>query len=521
MSQTIREFLVPHGADLTGVLATLHQRQPLEEGPWLTCEQRFFDSFDWRLFNASASFALCLDTEGSRLLWEDLAGEEPPLVQDWAGTPGLVADLPEGPVRERLAPILGVRRLLPVITIVSREQTLYLTGDGGQPCARLLVIVSEFREPTRGRTGPMAARLRLATRPEHTAEADALAADLHEGLELQRARMSIYTEALAAAGRRPGDYSSKLDFALTPDARADASVKTILGDLLKTIEANVEGAKAHLDPEFLHDLRVATRRTRSGLGQIKGIFPPELVTHYKARFAWLQQATGPARDLDVYRQGFGGYLAALPPALRPHLAPLEAYLVAQHRGAQCQVTEVLGSAEFRELIDAWRTFLAAPVPTHDAPASAERPVKAVADANLWRLYRQVRDEGRAIGPDAPPPELHELRKSCKKLRYLMEFFRRLYPTDEIAPLIKLTKVLLDNLGLFQDFAVQGQFLHEAALRMTADGSADTDTLLAMGALIASLLQRQEAAREAFDETFARFDTAGHRAAFRRLFKPAS
>ncbi|MBK1730791.1 CHAD domain-containing protein [Thiococcus pfennigii] len=524
MSDAIRDYLVPNGADLAGVLADLHRHQPLAEGPWLSREQRFFDSFDWRLYRAGATLALCLDTEGARLLWQDLDGEGPPLAQGlgppWQGAPGLAADLPAGPVAERLAPALGVRRLLPTITILGREQTLYVAGDGGRPLVRLLVVVGEFREPTRGRSGPLAARLRLEGLPGHAAEADALAAVLHKDLALQRARTSPFTEALAAAGRRPGDYSTKLDFRLDPEARADESAKAILRDLLATIEANIEGAKTHLDPEFLHDLRVATRRTRSALGQIRGVFPPERVAHGKARFAWLQQATGEARDLDVYRLALGDYLAALPPALRPHLAPLEDHLIARHREAQRRLTEALESAEFHTLIDDWRAFLAAPATTHDAPVNAARPIKAEADASLWRLYRRVRDEGRAIGPDSPPADLHELRKSAKKLRYLMEFFRRLYPKDEIAPLIKLTKALLDNLGLFQDLAVQGRFLREAARRMAADGEADTDTLLAMGALIGSLLQRGQGAREAFGETFARFDTAGHRATFRRLFKPA-
>ena len=45
---------------------------------------------------------------------------------------------------------------------------------------------------------------------------------------------------------------------------------------LDTLEANVEGTRADLDSEFLHDLRVATRRTRSALSQIKAVLPAEI-----------------------------------------------------------------------------------------------------------------------------------------------------------------------------------------------------------------------------------------------------
>ena len=47
-----------------------------------------------------------------------------------------------------------------------------------------------------------------------------------------------------------------------PAAEAAA---TILLRLLDTVEANVAGVLADIDTEFLHDLRVSVRRTRSAL----------------------------------------------------------------------------------------------------------------------------------------------------------------------------------------------------------------------------------------------------------------
>ena len=35
-------------------------------------------------------------------------------------------------------------------------------------------------------------------------------------------------------------------------------------------------------------------------------------------------------------------------------------------------------------------------------------------------------DGGAITPASPPESLHELRKRCKELRYLLEFFGSLY-----------------------------------------------------------------------------------------------
>ena len=43
------------------------------------------------------------------------------------------------------------------------------------------------------------------------------------------------------------------------------------------------------------------------------------------------------------------------------------------------------------------------------------------------MYKKVLKAGRAVTADGPAEEMHELRKDCKKLRYLIEFVRSLYP----------------------------------------------------------------------------------------------
>ncbi|HSQ57152.1 MAG TPA: CHAD domain-containing protein, partial [Gemmata sp.] len=103
-----------------------------------------------------------------------------------------------------------------------------------------------------------------------------------------------------------------------------------------------------------------------------------------------------------------------------------------------------------------------------------------ASRRIWKLYRRVLREGAAITPASPPEAIHDLRKTAKKLRYLMEFFRSLYPTDKIGPLVKILKGLQDHLGAYQDVHVQiGQLRQFSAELRQAD--APTETLLALGA----------------------------------------
>jgi len=193
--------------------------------------------------------------------------------------------------------------------------------------------------------------------------------------------------------------------------------------------------------------------------------------------------------------------------------------VGNYDEAHKAMAQALGSRKFRSLLESWRSFLQAPIPEHATTPNAMRPSKEVADERIWRMYRRVRKEGRAIAPDSPAEELHELRKSCKKLRYLLEFFSSLYPRAQVGALIKMLKVLLDNLGRFQDRAVQAEHLREIAEQMSVEGRAETETLLAMGALVGDLLGQQQQARIELAQVFADFDAPENQSLFRDLFSP--
>jgi len=520
MDRIAREYLIPDGIGLEDIEDLIRDRMRFVADPGYEVTRRFLDSFDWRLYLAQATLEERLDAEGRRLVWRDAGADTPPRIQDIDAAPGFAWELPAGPVRDRLEPVLGVRRLLPLPEVQSRVQPLRLLDEDAKTVVRLRLEDNRFKDAERDREGPLAARICLLPVRGYTAELWEAARMLSRELDPEPARTQVLAEALAAAGRRPGDYSSKLDYRLDGDQRADASAKEILRGLLDTLEANLEGAEANLDSEFLHDLRVATRRTRSALTQIKGVFAPELVADYKTRFAWVQQITGPMRDLDVYLLDFEGYQASLPAPLRPGLEPLRAFLADHYDGVHKALVQALGSTEFTDLLTSWRAFLETPVPERSAVPNAMRPTKAVADARIRRMYRRVRKAGRAVTPDSPVPELHALRKHCKKLRYLLEFFSSLYPQQRIGALVKTLKRLLDSLGRFQDTAVQIDHLRETARRMQDAGGVETDTLLAMGALIGNLFDRQRQARIEFAASFADFDSKPNRLVLRELFAPA-
>jgi len=566
-TQRTVELLVPPELDLSALMDAIGRYLPFTRGPDTTLSYRVYDSFDWRLFAAGASIEWCF-TEDSvwqhppsgllersaplrpMLRWRDLhRPDQAPIQQPLESEPGLLEELPEGPVRERLAALLEMRRLLPLVDVISQQTPLRLLNDDQKTVVWLLIEQNRFREPTSGRSGALACRLRLKSVRGYLACFEQARTVLSEQLGLSTLTEPMAQEALTAAGHLPGSYSTKLDQRLDPNQRADLATKQILRGLLETLEANVEGTRQNLDSEFLHDLRVATRRTRAALSQIKGVFPETVVAKHKQGFAWLQQVTGPVRDLDVYLLDFPALEQRVPPMLRDGLKPLHAQLQRQHGQAQRQLARELGSERFHHLLSDWRAFLDAPVPPTQAqavgletqadsavvqsgrnalveedqrqqhgppPPQAALPIKQVADQRIRKMLKRVRAEGRAITQESAPEALHELRKSCKKLRYLMEFFQSLYPKTQIREQIKQTKRLLDNLGRFQDTAVQAQHLCEQAGASTGSPGLPPATLLAMGALISQILSDQADARASFGEVFAEFDSAENAERFKVL-----
>lgn len=519
MSKSTLDFCLPAHLAADTAVSLIGERWRLAEEPARLSDRAYYDTFDWSLWGAGGVLEWHEEPGASQLIWTALDQESEPLSQPCPEAPAFAQDLPPGPVRSRILAPAGIRRLLPMMRIRARERILRLLDDEDKTVARIALEADHFADPASGREGELPTRLRLLPLRGYDEERDAALELLSGELGLEPSQTPAALEALTAAGRRPGDYSSKIDAKLDPRERADTVTKTILLGQLDTLERNVSGTRANLDSEFLHDLRVAVRRTRSALSQIRDVFPEPVVAYYKERFAWLQQLTGPVRDLDVYLLEFDTCQRSLPEPLRADLEPLRAFILSHYDEEQRRLADALASAEFADLISEWRTFLESPLPEIPEARDAKRPIKALADARIWRMAKRVRREGRAITPQSPAADLHELRKSCKKLRYLIEFFQSLYPGGDMRALIKRLKVLLDNLGSFQDIAVQAENLRGLAARMRAEGCANTDTLLAVGALIGGLLVRQQRAREEFAEIFAGFLADATQRRIRALFRP--
>jgi CHAD domain-containing protein len=310
------------------------------------------------------------------------------------------------------------------------------------------------------------------------------------------------SEALRALGRRPGDYSNKVDTDITAAQPASQAAATILLRLLDTIDANVAGVLADTDTEFLHDLRVSVRRTRSALKLFGDVLNGKEVAYFAAEFKWVGDLTTPIRDLDVHLLDFDDTARTLNAAKPDDLEPFRAYLEQRRRREFRVLTRGLKSARFTELSGRWREKLTAI--KDGKPSSGGGTTGALAAERTRIAFTKVARRGAAITAESPAESLHDLRKRCKELRYALEFFAPLYDRATQAKVVGELKRLQDCLGEFQDTEVQIGEIRALATAMLAAGEAPAVTLLAMGEVTAGLVSRQRVAREDFGRRFAAF-----------------
>ena len=525
MDVSDRDYLLAIDLGLDELEGGIAQRLRLGAPERTTRRVLFADTFDWRLFARGERFALeRQQRRGELVLMGADDGLGARLRAPARALPEFAARAPDA-IAEPLARASADRRLFPLLRI-DLECTRYPVLDDNEKTVARIGLErataragpgfgaatrdgARLRAKRRGQRIELPQRLVLSGLRGYGDELERLAAVVESAFEVAPAQQDRFEEALEALGIEPEPRSSGVCVELDPQMRTFDAVRRIARRLLATIEANRDGTRADLDTEFLHDLRVAVRRTRALLTQVKGVLEPRVFERFRIEFKWLGDVTGPTRDLDVLLACWPEYLASLPPEVAADLAAVSEELAERKRAAHAKLRRALASKRYRTLVGGWREFLEAPPPEWFGGPRAPLPVQAVADERIAKAFRRLIKQGSAIDEQAPEERIHALRIDGKKLRYLLEFFRSLYPGDELDRLGKDLKGLQDVLGDFNDRAVHAALLQELALAADLDQRASKKTrervnarLLALGQLLERLRRLREKERKRFHERFA-------------------
>lgn len=511
----IKTYLIESPDREHAILEALTAAFPARTEPVRKTRAEYLDTFEWALHRADLLLEGRSDAGLPSTVLRRVDGALLHRIPGLA-PPAFAADLPDSPLAKAVRREAGVRRLVPKLVAEVHCRPVSILDSREKTVARVLVERGRVVDPESGKGKGTATTLLVEPLRGYEKEAKKIVRWLDKQ-KLPAIEPTSFARGLALLGLRPGDVDTKFGVRMDDAWTMGRALREILQELFRLIRLQEPGLVENVDSEFLHDYRVAVRRTRSALGQVKNVLPAERSRHFRKEFKWLGGVTGPTRDLDVYLLKLPGYLHLLPPEMREDLAPLTRILEKRQASAHAELIRRLDSKRYRRLERDWERFL------EDDWKRAGRnealPVRLVANKRIHKLGRRILAHGEAIDDTTPAEALHALRIECKKFRYLLEFFRSLYPADDIAAFIRELKRVQDNLGDFNDYEVQQADLATLAESVTGELDAPEKTLLAMGRLVENLRHAQQDCRHRFTERFAGFASGENRKRLDELFRP--
>jgi inorganic triphosphatase YgiF len=247
------------------------------------------------------------------------------------------------------------------------------------------------------------------------------------------------------------------DIPLAPEMTPGAAFRTVALSCLDQMQRNHAGAITSEDPEYIHQMRVATRRLRACLRLFAPTLPPDFAEALLPALRESMGRLGKARDLDVLLAEIcAPVIAALPG--EPRLSALAGIITDDRYAARRNTIRHLESREFGQLMIRLSALLHTPALNEPLGAAV---VATFAAGRMKRLRRKVRELAIQARLD-DPTSLHALRIGIKRLRYALEFFAALDPSKARRRQANWLAEIQGTLGELNDLANAGQLLMNCA-----------------------------------------------------------
>lgn len=315
-------------------------------------------------------------------------------------------------------------------------------------------------------------------------------------------------EVLTRAGATRSEHRSKLARALGdtwpsatapdipkphPKGPARDVVTSYLAEQVRELTTQDPRVRRGED-ESIHDMRSATRRTRSVLTTYRSLFSKGAVSRLNAELRWLGRVLGPARDAEVMLDRIRKQLReeASDAANSAVPARIEDELTASYNTKYKRMLETLGTDRYYRLLDYLEDFRDNPPAKPPASKPAGKVSAKLTDKAAKRLRKAQIAVDNATGKDRDTA-LHQVRKAAKRLRYAAEAVREIHGKPATT-LEGEAHDLQRILGEHQDSVVAKALL----VRMGGDGASEHDGGV-YGRLIAAEERNAEDSEAAYRE----------------------
>ena len=127
--------------------------------------------------------------------------------------------------------------------------------------------------------------------------------------------------------------SAKIN-AISPDETLETCAREIIVDYFQQMMSYKDGAKEGRDIEFVHDMRVTSRRLRAAMDNFADCFPQKSFRKHYKQVKAITQTMGAVRDLDVLIHRFQKTLDTLSEAEQADIRELILHLQRQREEAR-------------------------------------------------------------------------------------------------------------------------------------------------------------------------------------------
>lgn len=221
-----------------------------------------------------------------------------------------------------------------------------------------------------------------------------------------------------------------------------------------------------VDSDVIHDMRVTVRRIESLLCIFQFDFKASLIKLLKNSLKNIMHRLSLVRDLDVFMKNMTSYQNTL--MLESVLNDEEkndflfiiAYFKNQRKRAMKKIITLLQSkdhAKFKEKIDHYLVDSFKHKKMTSFHKNSPYKIRHIAFSAIYKSYEVIRLRDELL-TNATIDQLHDFRKDCKNLRYLLENFQEILGKDSAEALAEMKKIQ-DYLGDLNDTEVAQDFLH--------------------------------------------------------------
>ena len=121
---------------------------------------------------------------------------------------------------------------------------------------------------------------------------------------------------------------------ISPDSTLEACARQVIVSYFREMMSYKEGAKDGTDIEFVHDMRVTSRRLRAAMDNFADCFPEKPFKKYYKKIKAITRTMGAVRDLDVLIARFQKELGTLTAVEQVDIRGLIEHLQQEREDAQ-------------------------------------------------------------------------------------------------------------------------------------------------------------------------------------------